>query len=128
MYADDRVPVGVINRRRDLALLHEQLWYRIPIFSAPLCVDMEYVAFYLSRAFVNQSLNGAIHFFARRTGFELARRCDLLPNEADHPRADALYFKFQIRTIECKIPPITNPMRRPISFIYTTWKQFGEAQ
>ncbi len=126
MYLDDRVLVAVINRRRDLVLLHDELCYRIPIFSAPLCIATEYMAFYLSRAFAE--MNGAIHFYARRTGFELVRRRDLLPGEFDHPRAEALYFKLQFRSLERKLPPIGNPTRRPISFIYTTWERFSRAQ
>ncbi len=125
MNADDRVLVGVINRRRDFDLLQAQLWYRIPIQSAPLCIDAEYIAFYLSRAFRTQ--NGTISFYARRTGFELLRRRDLLPAEVDHPHADGLYFKLQFRAIEHRWPPITNPSRRPISFIYTTGERFTVA-
>ncbi len=126
MYPDDRVLVGVINRRRDFELLHRQLWYRIPIMSAPLCVDTDYMAFYLSRTFKEQ--NGTISYYARRTGFELACRRDLLPDEPDHPRAAEMYFKLQFRTLERKMPPITNPSRRVISFIYTTWERFETAR
>ena len=126
LHPDDRVLVGVINRRRDLVMLRDQCWYRVPISSAPLCIDADYLAFYLSRAFKND--NGAIRYFARCTGFELVRRRDLLPAEADHPRAADLYFKLQFRTLESKVPPITNPTRRPISFIYTTWERFEAAQ
>ena len=126
MYADDPVLVGVINRRRDLELLRHELWYRIPIFSAPLCIDAVYIAFYLSRAFAEA--NGSISYYAMRTGFELARRRDLLPAEANHPHADRLYFKLQFRELECKTPPITNPTHRPVSFVYTTWGQFIDAR
>ena|SRR6202165_1380551 len=126
MYPEDRVLVGVINRRRDLELLREQLWYRIPIFNAPLCIDTDYVAFYLSRSF--RGANGSIGYYARRTGFELVRRLDLLPAEVNHPRAAELYFKLQFRVVEQKLPPITNPTSRPISFIYTTWERFEAAQ
>ncbi|MHB8627947.1 MAG: hypothetical protein ACYDBJ_16935 [Aggregatilineales bacterium] len=126
MYSDDPVLVGVINRRRDFELLRKELWYRIPIFSAPLCIDAVYVAFYLSRAFADA--NGSIGYYARRTGFELARRRDLLPIEANHPRADRLYFKLQFRELERKMPPITNPTHRPVSFIYTSWERLNDAR
>lgn len=125
MYPDDRVLIGVINRRRDFDLLRGQLWYRVPLLSAPLCIDTDYMAFYLSRAF--QDANGTVAYYARRTGCELARRRDLLPGEADHPRAADLYFKLQFRAVERKLPPITNPTRRTISFIYTTWERFSAA-
>ena len=126
MYSDDPVLVGVINRRRDFELLRNELWYRIPIFGAPLCIDAVYIAFYLSRAF--DEANSSISYFAQRTGFELARRRDLLPAEANHPHADRLYFKLQFRELERKTPPITNPTRRPVSFVYTTWGRFITAR
>jgi len=143
MYPDDSVLVGVLNRRRDFELLRDELWYRIPIFSAPLCIDAVYIAFYLSRHITkvrvaagsstgqgkppNLQTGGTIAYYARQTGFELARRRDLLPDEAGHPHADRLYFKLQFRALNIKTPPITNPTRRPVSFIYTTWGQFSEA-
>ena len=140
MYPDDPVLVGVLNRRRDLELLRDELWYRIPIFSAPLCIDAVYIAFYLSKRIRATSplyevergsggeVRGSIAYFARRTGFELARRRDLLPDEANHPHANWLYFKLQFRALETKTPVITNPTHRPVSFIYTTWERFNSAR
>ena len=124
-YPDDRVLVGVVNRRRDFEAIRDEGWYRVPLFSAPLCVDTDYLAFYLSGKF--NAYGGMIAFYARRTGFELARRRDLLPAESSHPRADQLYFKLQFRILEIKTPPITNPTKRPVSFIYTTWERFNRA-
>lgn len=144
MYPDDPVLVGVLNRRRDFELLCDELWYRIPIVSAPLCIDAVYIAFYLScrltkvRVAAESSTGrskshnlrggGTIAYYARRTGFELVRRSDLFPGETDHPHAARLYFKLQFRALEVKTPPITNPTHRPVSFIYTTWGQFSEAR
>lgn len=132
MDADDRVLIGVINRRRDFELLRTDRWYRVPIESAPLCIDMDYVAFYLSAALAKQVIDpaaqGAVYCYARRIGFELARRRDLLPDEADHPRAASLYFKLQFASLEICQPPIQNPTRRLISFIFTTGERFTAAQ
>ncbi len=127
MDPDDRVLVGVINRRRDFEILRRDCWYRIPILAAPLCIDAEILAFYLSRTTRLEDC-GSIPFFARRTGFELWRRLDLLPAEMDHPRAHELYFKIQFRELERCPSPIANPSRRVISFIYTTWELFEAAR
>lgn len=126
MYPEDRVLVGVINRKRDLDLLQQQHWYRVPQARAPKGIYAEYVAFFLSRTF--KELNGGIHYYARRTGVELARRRDLLPGEAKHPRADAVYYKLQLAEIRRKDPPVLNPSRRAIGFIYTTWDRFAAAR
>jgi hypothetical protein len=126
VFPEDRVLVGVINRKRDLdKALHEH-WYRIPQPGAPQGIHAEYIAFFLSRAF--KELNGGIHYYARRTGIELVRRRDLLPDEANHSRADDLYHKLQFGEMRRKDPPVLNPTKRPIVFIYTTWDRFEQAR
>ena len=126
MFQEDRVLVGVINRKRDLAIAQAEGWYRIPQRRMPRGVNAEYVAFFLSRAFKEQ--NGGVYYYAERKGLELAYRKDLLPKEADHPRADEAYYKVQIGDLIEKQPPILNPTRRTISFIYTTWDRFVHAE
>ncbi len=126
MFPEDRVLVGVINRKRDFDFVLREHWYRIPQDRAPRSIDAEYIAFYFSRAFKAQ--NGGIHYFARRTGHELVRRRDLLPAESKHARADKLYYKLQLGEIQSKAPPILNPTARPISFIFTTWDRFVQAR
>lgn len=115
MDPDDRVLVAVINRQRDLEAAR-QGWYRIP---AARCTwrDVEYLAFFLSRAFGDD--NGAIRWIAPVRGLELARRRDLLPDEPGHRRADAIYYRVAIGPLEA-IGPIPNAQRRPVAFIYTT--------
>src|SRR5450432_2054660 len=100
MYPEDRVLVGVINRKTDFATARDAHWYRIPRDRAPRWIDAEYLAFYFSRAFKTQ--NGGIHYFARNKGHELVRRRDLIPEEADHPRADQVYYKMQIGELQIK--------------------------
>jgi hypothetical protein len=125
MYPDDRVLIGVLNRKRDFVLARDEHWYRIPRDRAPRIIETEYIAFYFSGSFKDQ--NAGIHYFARRTGHELVRRRDLLPDESQHKNADQLYYKIQIGDLQEKLPPITNPTRRPITFIYTTWDRFVAA-
>ncbi len=126
MYPEDRVLVGVINRKRDLDHVRHDHWYRIPAGHAVRGIHAEYLAFYLSRAFGDQ--NGAIHYYARRTGHELVRRRDLLPDEAAHRRADDWYYKIQLGELRDRNPPIQNPARRAVVFIYTTWDRFSVAE
>jgi hypothetical protein len=125
MYPEDRVLVGVINRKRDFEHARRDHWYRIPQERLPRGVNAEYIAFYFSRAFKER--NGGIHFFAERRGLELAYRHDLLPEEANHPRADGVYYKVQLDDLIEKNPPVLNPTRRVVTFIYTTWDRFVNA-
>lgn len=125
MYADDRVLVGVLNRKKDFEIARRQHWYRIPERQLPRGLNAEYVAFFLSgKVFGPQS--GAIAYFARVTGLELARRADLLPGE--DKRAADVYFKLQFRKLVEKDPPIPNAPARSISFIRTTWDRFISAE
>jgi len=126
MYPEDRVLVGVINRKRDFEMAQTQHWYRVPQGQAAQGIYAEYIAFFFSRAF--GELNGAIHYYARRTGLELVRRRDLLPEEPAHPRADALYHKLQFGELRPKDPPIVNSDRRVVTFIHTTWDRFSQAR
>lgn len=126
MYPEDRVLVAVINRKRDLVYAQHEHWYRIPFQQAANGIYAEYVAFFLSRAFGEQ--NGGIHYYAQRTGLELVRRRDLLPGEPDHPRADCWYHKLQLGELRRKDPPILNPTRRRVAFIFTTWDRFCAAR
>ncbi len=55
------------------------------------------------------------------------RRRDLLPDQPDHPHADWLYYKLELGEVKHKTPPILNPTRRSVVFIYTTWDRFVQA-
>jgi len=126
MFPEDRVLVGVVNRKRDLTTAQKEGWYRIPRARMPRGVNAEYIAFFLSRAFKEK--NGGIYYYAERRGLELAYRKDLLPKEVGHPRADEVYYKVQIGDLLEKSPPVLNPTRRTITFVYTTWDRFVSAQ
>lgn len=126
VYPEDRVLVGVMNRKRDLDKARYDHWYRIPQNRMPNGVHADYLALFLSKAF--KELNGGIHFYARIMGTELARRRDLLPDEAKHPRADSLYYQLQLGELRRKDPPVLNATRRAIAFIYTTWDRFEQAR
>src|SRR5258707_866649 len=104
MLPEDRVLVGVINRKVDFAKARDDHWYRIPRDRAPKGIDAEILAFYLSGAFKTD--NGSVHYFARNKGHELVTRRDLLPGESDHARADKVYYKMQLAELERKLPPI----------------------
>ena len=126
MYPDDRVLVGAITRQKDLTRARDDHWYRIPQLRVARGVHAEYVAFFLNSRVAKKPDSG-IYFFARRAGVELAYRRDLLPDEANHPRADDVYYKVQLTDWQEKSPPILNPTRRSITFIYTTWDRFVHA-
>jgi hypothetical protein len=126
MFPEDRVLVGVIKRKRDLAYARDDHWYRIPQVQMPKGVYAEYLAFFFSGG-VFKEQSGGIHYFTERKGLELVYRKDLLPKEANHPRAGDAYYKVQLGELIEKNPPVLNPSRRTITFIHTTWDRFVHA-
>ncbi len=126
MHPEDRVLVAVMNRPRDLEIAQREGWYRLPEAKAPAGAFTEYVAFYFTTAFPEHKW--AIHYYARRLGHELVTRRELLPDEADHPRAGERYYKLQLGPLQRRDPPIVSLRWRRISFIRTTWDRFEAAE
>ncbi len=127
MLPEDSVLVGVINRKRDFTYARDQHWYRVPQAKLARGVTADYLGFFTSgKSFGDHS--GGIHYYAENTGLELQYRRDLLPNEPDHPRANDAYYRVALGDLQPKLPPVTNPTNRSISFIYTTWDRFVAAQ
>jgi hypothetical protein len=126
MHAEDRVLVAVMNHPRDLEIARDQGWYRIPAEKAGRGAHFEYIAFYFTAAFGKK--RWAIHYYARQLGHELATRRDLLPEEADHPRAARPYYKLQLGPLKQREPPIASLRWRRVSFIHTTWDRFEVAE
>jgi hypothetical protein len=127
MHPEDRVLVAIMNKRDDFERLRDQGWYRIPVKHAPpSTAESDYIAFYFTKAFGEE--RWAIHWYAPVRGHEMVRRRDLLPDEPDHPRADAAYYKLQLGPLERLDPPIISLRWRRITFIETTWDRFQMAQ
>ncbi len=126
VYPEDRVLVGVMPNPADLDIARDQHWYRVPVKHAPAGIQAEYVAFYFTGKYP-PDLRWAIHFYARRTGHELARRVDLIPDQPKHPRAQEMYYRLQLGGLKRKSPPIVSLRWRRITFIQTTWDRFVAA-
>jgi hypothetical protein len=103
----------------------ETCWYRVPEKKAPRGAFLEYIAFYFTAAFGEEAYT--VHYYARRLGHELVTRRELLPDEADHPRADERYYKLQLGHLQRREPPIISQRWRRITFIHTTWDRFEVA-
>jgi hypothetical protein len=113
----DRVLVCLVNNPRDLAIARWDHWYRLPIRHAP--VDLpDVLAFYLSAAFEDERYT--IQEYARVRGHELVRRCDLFPEQRDHPRASEVYYKLVLEPLRRLVHPIPALRLRRFSFIQST--------
>jgi hypothetical protein len=124
--ADDAVLVVLVNKPRDLELARTQHWYRIPAKHAPPhFTQARYLAFYLTKAFGDTKWS--IREYALVRGHELLRRRDLLPDEADHPRAEEPYYKLQLGSVIALPHPIVSRTSRRLLFFWTTGERFSRA-
>lgn len=120
--------VGVVNRWRDWQALEANLWYRIPRARLPHGAEVEIIAFFLSGSAAKPFGASGIYAYAVLRGVELHRRIDLIPDENQHPRALAWYYRLHFTELWRKTPPILNTSAQRIGFIWTTWARFEQAQ
>lgn len=126
MEADDTVLIVLLNRPRDLEIVESEHWYRVPARRAPAhAIHARYLAFYLTSAF--GAGRWSIREYAPVRGHELVRRGDLFPLEADHPRADEPYLKFQLGPLIQLPRAIVSQRGRRILFVWTNGERFSRA-
>ena len=121
---DTPVLVAVITRPADLARAAEG-WFRLPVAHAPPHLGCEALAFYQTGAFGAEG--HAVRVWAAVRRVSLARRRDLLPAEAQHPRADAVYYRFELGPLTPLARPVPARRLRRVTFIATTWARLGAA-
>ncbi len=122
---DTPILVAVVTRPADLARAADG-WYRLPIAHAPTRLGCEALAFYQTGAFGSDG--HAVRLWATVRRVTLARRRDLLPDEPGHPRADALYYRFELGPLIALARPIPARRLRRVTFIPTTWARLAGAQ
>ena len=126
-HAADRVLVGVLPNPADFQIARDAGWYRIPAQHAPpSTTDATVLAFYFTAAFREDKW--AIHWYTEVRGHELVRRREILPDQPNHPRADAPYYKLQLGPLIRREPAIPSLRWRRITFIETTWDRFNAAE
>ena len=116
--ADDLVLVAILNTPRDLEIAQTLGWYRIPLVTAPRTVRVDWLAFYLPRAFGEH--RWTVRYLAEVRGHELRTRRELLFRETDHERVDEPYFKMQLGPLLELSPPIPARSWRRFTFLITT--------
>ncbi len=124
--SSQRVLVAVMNDRRDFEIARDKGWYRIPLKRAPRRVGADYLAFYQTKAFGNEKW--AINYYAPTRRYRLVTRAELLPEEADHPRAAEQYYKIEIGPLQRLPRPIPSKRLRRITFIPTTLERLLQAE
>jgi len=123
---DPRVLVAVVSRMVDWELVQCEHWYRIPLARAPRRIGAQYLAFYHTGRL--GASRWSIAFYAPILRYRLLPRRALLPSEPDHPRADELYYKFELGPLEALPRPIPARALRRVTFIATTLSRLLRAR
>jgi hypothetical protein len=121
------VLVAVINNAEDLRHAAAEGWYRIPQRAAPPRVGADYLAFYQTGAFGDQPEAQTITYYAATRRYRLLTRRELLPDEANHPRADDFYFRVEFGPLQRLASPIPAATLRRLTFIHTTFDRLTRA-
>jgi very-short-patch-repair endonuclease len=110
----------------DFHILQDQLWYRIPVATAPKRWPPKWLAFYQTKIFGDEAF--AVHYYGRVRSIRVVRRHELFPQEPPNPKSDRRYFQVHLHSLERLDHPILSPRWRRIVFIPTTWQKFRQAQ
>lgn len=122
------VLVAVVNNMEDLRRAASEGWYRIPQRTAPRRVGADYLAFYQTGAFKSQEEAQTVTYYAPTRRYRLLTRRELLPQEADHPRANDYYFRIDIGPLHRLEKPIPAAKFHRLTFIHTTLNHLLHAQ
>ncbi len=122
---DAPVLVAVMRDRADWARLLAEGWYRVPARRAPPQMAADYLAFYHTAAFPAEKWS--IRYYAAVRGVRVVRRRDLLPAEAEHPRAGDAYFRFDLGPVLTLERPVFSRRLRRVTFIHTTLERLQTA-
>jgi very-short-patch-repair endonuclease len=89
-------------------------------------VAADYLAFYQTKAFGGEKW--AVNYYAPTRRYRLVTRAELLPEEAEHPRAAEPYYKVEIGPLQRLPRPIPSRRLRRITFIPTTMERLLRAE
>ena len=123
------VLVALLNNNSDLELLKSELWYRIPVETAPPILKngrLKIIAFYQSGTFKTEK--HCIRYMGNVVSTELLERRQLFPDEPEGIKSSKLYYKVVISELRMLKQPIFSIKHRRILFITTTPRKLMAAR
>ncbi|MBV6457917.1 MAG: hypothetical protein HONBIEJF_01037 [Fimbriimonadaceae bacterium] len=112
------VLVALVNNLRDWQVLNDELWYRIPIHTAPRRWPPQWMAFYQTKVFGEHAY--AIHRFGRVAEIRTRTRAELFPGEPPSAKSHRTYHQIILESLETLPHPIVSRAWRRIVFVPTT--------
>jgi very-short-patch-repair endonuclease len=127
----ESVLIALVKDRADHAILHEQLWYRIPVESAPKIVvqkKVRYMGFYLPAVF-GEAQKWQIQHYGKVGRIAEVTRQELFPNEpVGSTKAQKKYYRIELESLESLSQPIVSRRGHRLLFVPTTEEKFFNTQ
>lgn len=120
------VLVAIMNNQADFAILQEQLWYRIPVKSAPRRWPPKWLAFYHTKVFEEERYT--IRYYGRVREIRVVKRRELLPKDTNKEKANWMYHQVILVSLERLPEPIRSARPRRFVFIPTTEEKLFHAE
>jgi hypothetical protein len=124
--AESTLLVVIMNSLADWEIVQTQGWYRLPLRRAPRQVAADYLAFYHTAAF--EDMKWSVRHYAPVQKVSVVRRRDLLPAQANHPRAGDWYLRFDLGPLQALERPLLSRRLRRVTFIHTTMQRLLQAE
>jgi very-short-patch-repair endonuclease len=123
--------VALLPRISALNILKTDGWYHIPVANAPKKWKEGWrpkaMAFYQGKVFGKEEAY-TIHYFGDVSQVDIVRRKELFPNDEENQhKAENLYYKIQLASVQPRYRPIVSYRPRRLVFVPTTWEKFENA-
>ena len=116
-----QVLVAVMNNRADWRIVREQLWYRIPVETAPKRWPPRWLAFYQTKIFRDEAF--AVRYYGQVREIRRVKRTDLFPDEFPNAKSEREYYQVFLHSLEILPRPIVSVRLRRLVFIPTTHRK-----
>jgi very-short-patch-repair endonuclease len=120
--------VALLPRKSSLDILKNEGWYHIPEGNAPRRWPPKVLAFYQGKVFGKEEAY-KIRYFGEVSQIDTVPREVLFPNdEANAHKAENLYYRLQLASLQERYRPIISHRPRRLVFIPTTAEKFEFAE
>jgi very-short-patch-repair endonuclease len=124
--------VALLPKVSALETLKTEGWYHIPVENMPKRWQEGWrpkaMAFYQGRVF-DEIERYQIRYFGEVERTEIVPRRELFPNDEENQhKADKLYYRLQLKSLQMRYQPIVSYRPRRLVFIPTTLAKFKQAE
>ncbi len=126
---ENDVLVALLPRKQSLEILQSEHWYHIPIKTAPkIKMPPKILAFYQGKVF-GRTEAYKIRYYGDVLRIDTVSRKELFPDdEKNQDKANNLYYRVELKSLEERFLPIISHRPRRLVFIPTTLEKFNSAE